>query len=158
MYPARPAAGRAVGALPPRGLRGGPRSLPAAPDLVRILPVTRPGMPTLVLGAAALALSLFAALCASLGWRAALGAPLTHTYRYTDETGAWDGIECPEKGRDFAVVERAFESWKRREGRPAARLHRTFRPEREGFLGLAGFHGTGHPRWSLPFRERAAPR
>jgi hypothetical protein len=105
-----------------------------------------------------MAVGLAGIACATVGWRLALGAPIIHVYRYTDDSGTWDEIECPEKGRDFSMVQANFDEWRRTESRPEARLHRTFRAEREGFLGLAGFDDPAHPRWALPFRVPSVSR
>lgn len=83
----------------------------------------------------------------------ACALPAIHRYDYTDGTGAWDEFECPEKGRSFEFVSASFERWRQQTGNVDAVLHRTFEPEREGFLGLSGVHQPDHPRWALPYRR-----
>jgi hypothetical protein len=98
---------------------------------------------------------LAGSVCNTRAWRTVVGAPVIHVYGYTDETGVFDEMECPEKGRNLEMVQASFAAWSRRENRPDAVLHRTFAEEREGLLGLAGRFEPGHPRWRLPYRKPA---
>jgi hypothetical protein len=59
----------------------------------------------------------------------------------------------PEKGRDFDLVNRAFERYRREHDQPQARLFRTERIIPWECWNWGDY--LVHPRWRLPYREPA---
>jgi len=82
------------------------------------------------------------------------GGSFMATCSYVSGDGKFDELEAPFKGRDLAVVERAFEEYRQQTGQPDLILYRTT-PRVWWRFWMWSEYAT-HPRWAYPYREPAS--
>jgi len=71
-------------------------------------------------------------------------------YRYESSDGGFHDSEMPEKGRDYPLIEKAFNRHKKGQGDPEIVLIRTFTREPNWHYWTWG--ESSHPRWKCPYR------